>query len=313
MHLRKSVFFGIAASMALLASVLVFMPVYANPIPDVDATIEPLASSSAVTFQKRGLGGYNDWNCKPSKLHPRAVVLVHGTFVGPFINWVVMGPRFVAQGYCVFALEYGRIPSILLISGLAKMEDSAQELKVYVDKVLEATNTTQVDMLGHSQGSLMPRYYMKYLGGGPKVHKFVGIGSIQYGLDLWGIVNLLTPLGLYDPVKKIVDPICASCFQFFINSTFINDLNAGGDTIPGVEYLLIASKFEEVITPWQNGFLHDKNPLVHNQILQDWCALDFDEHALPAIDPIVFHGVHAFFTPSADQSTTCLDVLGLKK
>jgi triacylglycerol esterase/lipase EstA (alpha/beta hydrolase family) len=51
------------------------------------------------------------------------------------------------------------------------MENSAAQLSDFVDKVLLATNSTKVDLVGHSQGSLMPRYYLKFLGGQNKVGK----------------------------------------------------------------------------------------------------------------------------------------------
>ncbi|KAF9947835.1 hypothetical protein BGZ72_010229 [Mortierella alpina] len=83
------------------------------------------------------------------------------------------------------------------------MENSAQQLSDFVDKVLEATGSTKVDLLGHSQGTLMPQYYLKRLNGASKVEKFAGFGSIQYGTTVAGLMTLLKPLGLYDPVKKV--------------------------------------------------------------------------------------------------------------
>ncbi|KAF9145051.1 hypothetical protein BG015_012011, partial [Linnemannia schmuckeri] len=159
---------------------------------------------------------------------------------------------------------YGQLHGIPIVYGLDKMENSAQQLSDFVDRVLKATNTTQVDLFGYSQGSIMPRYYLRYLGGAPKVNKFAAIGSIQCGTNLLGLVNLLTPLGLYDPIKAVFDTLCLSCFQFLENSKFIKNLNTGGDTVSGVKYLMITSKLKETVTPYTNGFLRDNNPLVKN-------------------------------------------------
>ncbi|KAF9097573.1 hypothetical protein BGX29_008489 [Mortierella sp. GBA35] len=108
---------------------------------------------------------------------------------------------------------------------------------------------------------------------------------------------------------RIIDPVCLACFQFLEGSTFLNNLNAGGDTVPGIEYQFIASKYDEVVTPYTNGFLRDNNPKVKNVVLQDLCSLDVSEHALQMLDPIVFRKIDAFLTPAASQTVNCLSAL----
>ncbi|KFH68399.1 hypothetical protein MVEG_05214 [Podila verticillata NRRL 6337] len=225
---------AITSAMALLAMSTF---VQASPIPS------PLERDAIETMEvdKRALE-FNDWNCKPSAMHPRPVILVHGLTANAWDNWLYIRPRLALKGYCSFALSYGQLNNVPVIYGLDKMENSAQQLSDFINKVLNATGAEKVDIIGHSQGSIMPRYYFKFLGGAAKVHKFAAIGSIQYGTTLLGLVPFLTGLGLYDPIKKVVDPVCLSCFEFLWNSAFIQNLNAGGDTVPGIEYLMITSK-----------------------------------------------------------------------
>ncbi|KAF9935838.1 hypothetical protein BGZ75_001799 [Mortierella antarctica] len=304
--------FSVAAA-ALVAIASSF--VEATPIP-IDAVSEyvPLSKRSYTAeeietyerIQKRSSVGFNDWSCKPSRAHPRPLILVHGLIGNGWDNWLYMAPRFVAKGYCVFSLTYGELPGIPLLAGLDKMETSAAQLSVFVDKVLAATNTTKVNLLGHSQGSLMPRYYLRFLGGASKVDKYAAFGTIAYGTTLLGIYPFLSSLGLYDPVKKIIDPVCKSCFQFLENSPFLQNLNAGGDTVPGVSYKFIVSKFDQVVTPYTNGQLKDKNALVQNVVLQNLCAVDLSDHVLQMADPIVFHAANAFFDGAAPQNVNCL-------
>src|SRR5438067_9131116 len=89
--------------------------------------------------------GANNWTCRPSKAHPRPVVLVHGLFANMTDNWQTMSPLLANNGYCVFALTYGNDtsagPPRDQFGGLAPMEQSAAQLSAFVDKVLAATHT----------------------------------------------------------------------------------------------------------------------------------------------------------------------------
>ena len=43
------------------------------------------------------------------------------------------------------------------------MQDSAKELAAFVAKVRGSTGAAKVDLIGHSQGTLMPNYYVKFM------------------------------------------------------------------------------------------------------------------------------------------------------
>src|SRR4051794_4257003 len=80
--------------------------------------------------------GANDFKCKPSARHPNPVVLVHGLLATAGDNWAAMGPLLKNNGFCVFALTYGRRNGNTYFGGLARMEESAKQLDAFVDKVL---------------------------------------------------------------------------------------------------------------------------------------------------------------------------------
>ena len=99
-------------------------------------------------------------------------------------------------------------------------------------------------------------------------------------------------------MNRIIDPVCLSCLQFLEGSSFLQKLNEGGDTVPGVQYKFIVSKFDEVVTPYTNGRLRDKNPLVQNVVLQDLCAVDLsgkDRHLLTLLYPVIPPSPPPFF------------------
>src|SRR5437899_6567549 len=55
--------------------------------------------------------GANNWTCRPSKAHPRPVVLVHGLFANMTDNWQTMPPLLANNAHCVLPLTYGRDPT----------------------------------------------------------------------------------------------------------------------------------------------------------------------------------------------------------
>ncbi|MGW1869962.1 esterase/lipase family protein [Streptomyces mauvecolor] len=51
------------------------------------------------------------------------------------------------------------------VKGHGDIKQSSKELAAFVDKVLAATGTCQVDLVGHSQGGTLARWYLKADGG----------------------------------------------------------------------------------------------------------------------------------------------------
>ncbi|WP_062352104.1 esterase/lipase family protein [Herbidospora yilanensis] len=225
--------------------------------------------------------GANIWTCKPSPLRPRPVVLVHGTWETMAGNWVTLSPKLKARGHCVFALNYGRVPGAGPLYGNGDIAQSAQQLSDFVDAVLAATGASKVDIVGHSQGGMMPRYYLKFLNGAAKVQKLIGVTPSNHGTSSLGLVNLARLLGLSPAVALV----CQACQQQMVDSDFMKKLNDGGDTVPGVDYSVIATRFDMVVTPYTSSFLTGDS--VRNILLQDRAPLDFSGHAAVNLDPVV--------------------------
>lgn len=56
--------------------------------------------------------------------------------------------------------------------------------------VLAATGAEQVDLVGHSQGGLLARQYLKFNGGAAKTDHVVTLGATNHGTTMSGIGNL---------------------------------------------------------------------------------------------------------------------------
>ncbi|MEZ0088963.1 alpha/beta fold hydrolase [Streptacidiphilus sp. EB129] len=247
--------------------------------------------------------GANDWSCHPSAAHPRPVVLVHGTFGDMTDSWQALSPLLADEGYCVFALNYGGSPGNLF-QGYGDIPTSAAQLAAFVDQVLGATGAAQVDIVGHSQGGMMPRYYLKYLGGAAKVHTLVGLAPSNHGTDLDGLTGLLAA---FPGSSSFVGSLCAACAQQEAGSPFITALNAGGDTVPGVHYTVIETRYDEVVTPYASAFLSGDH--VSDITLQDQCGLDFADHLAVIYDPVALHDVVNALDPAHATEPLCVPVL----
>jgi triacylglycerol esterase/lipase EstA (alpha/beta hydrolase family) len=220
-------------------------------------------------------------------------------------NWLALAPYLENRDYCVFSFDYGQLSGVPLFHGLGPIDKSAEQLQAFVDKVLAATDAAETDLVGHSQGGLMPRYYLRFLGGAAKVNAFVGIAPDNHGTTLSGITNLLP---YFPGVQDLLTTNTPALADQVVGSPFLTKLNAGGDTVPGVKYTVLATQYDEVVTPYRSQFLSGSG--VHNVLLQDLCPLDLSEHvAIGLFDRIAFHEVANALDPAHATATTCAAAL----
>ena len=248
--------------------------------------------------------GANNWSCKPSAAHPDPVILVHGTFGDMSDSWQALSPLLYNNGYCVFALNYGSYngSGSVGIDAIGPIETSAQQLSQFVGRVLAATGARKVDLVGHSQGGMMPRYYIKNLGGASKVNTLVGLAPSNHGTTLNGIFTLAS----YFPGSNVLLTDCPACQEQEAGSPFITNLNAGGETNPAVHYTVIESTNDEVVTPYTSAFLSGSN--VTNITLQKQCPLDQGEHLSMPYDHIADADVLTALDPAHPQHPACTPV-----
>jgi len=226
------------------------------------------------TYFPTALRGGNN-GCKPSSAHPYPVVLVHATFADEGSNWVTLAPLLANNGYCVYGFNYGKtILSGLLgsVDGLDNIEGSAEELRSEVNNVLAKTGASKVDLVGHSQGGMMPGYYLRFLGGASKVHTLIGLAPSNHGTTLGGLTELVEQFPFASlAVNSFLGVIGAPALpQQEANSAFVKKLFGSGDTVAGPRYVVIETTHDEVVTPYSNAFLNGAT----NITIQDQCPSD---------------------------------------
>jgi triacylglycerol lipase len=206
--------------------------------------------------------GTNTCTSAKLRLHPYPVVLVHGTFEDAAQNWATLAPYLEARGYCVYALNYGQ-------RGTQDIHASSLQLKTFIEKfVLPTSGASKVDIVGHSQGGMMPRYYLKFLGGTSYVDDLVGLSPSNHGTT--------------NPGAFVAgSTFCEACAQQMAGSDFLAHLNAGDETPGAVSYTVLETKYDEVVTPYQSEFLAP-GPRTANILLQDACPAEvIDHHEMP--------------------------------
>jgi triacylglycerol esterase/lipase EstA (alpha/beta hydrolase family) len=253
--------------------------------------------------------GVNDWACRPSAAHPVPVVLVHGTRDNAEHTWRALGPALVARGYCAYALTYG-VPqgppaSGTTEGGLAPVATSAGELRDFVGRVLAATGEPRVDIVGYSQGTVVPTYWAKLLGGADKINNYVSLAPLWDGTNLAGLGNLVSLLhlvGLGGATPLLTD--CAACPDLLTGSAMLRRLHEGGIFLPGITYTNIVTRYDHNVVPYTSGL--GEGPNVTNVVLQDGCPADEVDHIGIVVDPNAMGHVFNALDPARAAPVRCV-------
>jgi triacylglycerol esterase/lipase EstA (alpha/beta hydrolase family) len=298
----------IVAAGALLAATSLASP--AQAATRLPVNYDFLAGATATAFTPTTPPpGADNFSCKPSAAHPYPVVLVNGTFANMDDNWQAASPILYNHGYCVFAFNYGGTSPTSPIQGIGDIAASAATLSSFVNEVLADTGASKVDLVGHSQGGMMPRYYINFLGGASKVSTFVALAPSNYGTTLDGLTTLAGYLGATSLINSGLNAVCAACVEQEQGSAFLANLNAT-PTVSGVDYTVIESVDDEVVTPYTNAFLPAASN-VTNITVNAQCPVDFSDHLEIAADPVAMADMLNALDPASPVRVPCLPVFAL--
>ena len=119
---------------------------------------------------------------------PPPVVLVHG-FGATARCWRSLAVRLRAAGFVVFALDYGRTRR-RGGGGFTDTAKAAAELSAFIEEVCLDYGAEQVDVVAHSYGALVTRYYLKRLDGSLRTRRVVGLAPTWNGTTFNGVLRV---------------------------------------------------------------------------------------------------------------------------
>jgi triacylglycerol esterase/lipase EstA (alpha/beta hydrolase family) len=248
--------------------------------------------------------GYNDTSCTPSAAHPDPVVLIHGLGSTGEENWSYVGPYLANAGYCAYSFTYGaNSPLGPDVGGTGPISQSAQQINAFITQVRSETGATKVDLVGHSEGAFMSLYVPKELGISDEIDKVVALAPPTHGTTFGGLVTLSNEPGLESLRTALLDDYCQSCAELITGGSGVAALDDGPIAQPGIDYTILISRDDELVTPTTTAFVDE--PGVTNHYIQDFCPLDPVGHIGLAFDPDVAQMITNALDPATASPVTC--------
>ncbi|MGW8766594.1 lipase family alpha/beta hydrolase [Streptomyces sp. NPDC055815] len=216
-----------ALEVAILTGHLVLYPygivaerVSPAPDPSADPTADPTAPAATIA---------------PGS---RPVVLLHG-FVDNRSVFVLLRRSLTRHGRdCVESLNYSPLT--------CDLRAAAELLGRRVDEIRARTGHDEVDIVGHSLGGLIARYYVQRLGGDARVRTLVTLGTPHSG-------TTVAPLADAHPLVRQMRP----------GSEVLREL---AEPAPGCRTRFVSfwSDLDQVMVPVETARLDHPDLLVHN-------------------------------------------------
>ncbi|UQS22932.1 lipase family protein [Amycolatopsis thermalba] len=189
------------------------------------------------------------------------ILLVAGTTLTPEVFAWNYAPALTALGrpFCTVALPD---------NGMADIQVAA-EYVVHAIRTVSAAAGRDVDIVGHSQGGMIPRWALKYWPDTrSRVGDVIGLAPSNHGTVVAHAVCL---------------PGCAPAFwQQRSGSAFLTALNSGAETWAGIDYTNVYTILDEVVAPnlddYGSSSLHTGRGRISNVGLQEVCPAHVADH-----------------------------------
>ena len=254
--------------LAILSTILALIGVAAAPAEAESGLSSGPALSVSVERLQESLVCPKDI----SSVARNVVLLVPGTTLDPRTNFGFSWMReFDAMGY----------PYCYVITPDHGMGDVqvTSEYVVYAIRQIHERSGRKVDVVGHSQGGMNPRWALRWW---PElrsmVDDYVGLAPDAHG---GANVDLMCAKGSCPP----------SIWQQRYESNLVRAMNSGGETFPGISYTAAWTDYDQFLNPPGKPVGGEPTMIkgATNIRIQDICPGDTADHvAIGVYDPVAF-------------------------
>lgn len=165
-------------------------------------------------------------------------------------KYIIMTPGYGEPGF-VMTVALKNITKKLGIQSYAMsgfphfgdIREEAQAVKIKSVEIFQKTGN-RVDVIGHSQGGLIGRYYVKFLGGSELGERYISVATPHHGTYV-----------AYAGIGEAAE-------QMRYNSDFIKELNKGDETPGNIKYTSIWTNTDVIVVPSSSCILEGANNLM---------------------------------------------------
>ena len=268
-------------------------------------SVRQLLASAVVGASATYATGINDFSCESSS---DPVVLLHGLGATYYEDLNYLQYWLQNQGYCTYSLTYGAYEGFPFVGGLKPINESAPEIAAYIKEVVEKTGKSKVNLVGHSEGAFQSLYVPKFEGVSDLIDKIAAIAPPTHATTFAGLYEIAYLFGNASRVAvgDVLDAVgCGACNDLGPDGAAVELLTDGTPIVQsGNEVTIIASKYDELVTPPPTAFVHEDG--VNNVWIQDVCPLDPVGHIGEAYDLNVWNLVKNALDSTPDRKFVCL-------
>jgi len=267
-------------------------------------------------------GAFSGWSDTLIVTITNPVVLVHGIFSTPEA-WNLMRLNLESEGLKVYTAQY----ALDKIGTMGDIKYFAGTLSIEISRILAETGAKKVDIVAHSMGGLVSRWYIEKGDGANKVDKLVMLGTPNSGSELCYFLPGTNPFARLKQLPLYIiygiSPEIAPGFaleQMAPGSPFLMSL--GYSSRPNY-YIIAGTNHNEGVLWWSGKILsaYDLacfgcNPKGNDGAVRYISATLFDtishrydfavDHFHEASDPIVMNQVYSILTSGTEGSSSQL-------